>query len=445
MQFKDFFEKNRETVQLVYGVVLIVLIPLLIAFNTVFIIKKYNQSIDVILQRNALSLARTISELMRGDLPWEYFMQQKIKSLMVNNREILELNVWGEEEGEFKLLASSNEEAIGTLSDSYFYKLAWLEDGNGGLATDSWRLAESGQSGELLDPGKNNERFWLVALPMWDASDNKQALLTIKLSSEIVDELTNYNRNISVYLLIGTMVIVILFLLVAVRLWDYVILYKKTKEVDRMKDEFISMASHELRSPVTGIRGYISMILDGELGPVSDKIVKPLGMVKGASERLMVLVEDLLDVGRIEQGRIQVRPEETEISAILKDVLSEFKLRADKKKLTTIFQPHKKPLPKINIDPDRFKQVMINLVGNAIKYTEAGSVEIITQERYQGKVLEIKIKDTGIGMSGKDRERLFEKFYRINSVKTKNITGTGLGLWITKQLVEIMKGIIIVQ
>lgn len=443
MNLRSFLEKHRETAQLAYGVTLIIIIPLLITFNTVFIINKYNHSIDVVLQRQALSVGRSISTLMKGDLPWEYFIQLKLEALLESNAEIQELSVLRPEGDDFKIVASSNKEKVGNISNSYFYKLAWLQRDNDGLATDSTHLEESGENIELVNDDQN--RFWLVAIPMRDTNDEKQALLTIKLSSQIVDELTKYNRNASIYLLIGTVFIVMLFLLVVVRLWDYALLYKKVKEVDKMKDEFVSMATHELRTPITGIFGFLSMVINGEMGPINTKTKEALTLAAGASERLAALVDDLLDVGRIEQGRVSLSLETTEPTRIIKETITELMIQASNKKLVLNFLPHKQVLPIINIDKGRFKQILINLIGNAIKYTPTGEIQVLTRTRYDGRVLEIKIKDTGIGMSGKDRERLFEKFYRIKNEKTKDIIGTGLGMWITKRLVEMMNGTIMVD
>jgi len=267
----------------------------------------------------------------------------------------------------------------------------------------------------------------------------------MKLSSQIVDDLTGYNRNASIFLLIITILIVILFLAAAVRLWDYALLYKKIKEVDQMKDEFISIASHELRTPVTGIRGYVSMILDGTFGKVTGKMEESLKMVEGAATRLASLVEDLLNVSRIEQGRLEVKTTAQDANHIIKEITAELSIQAEQKKLGLKYTPHTEQFPLINIDSDRFKQILINLIGNAIKYTEKGQVDITTAEKDNGKFLEIKIKDTGIGMSAQDRGRLFQKFYRVQTEKTKGITGTGLGLWITKQIIELMKGTIMID
>lgn len=441
MDIRQFLIKNRMAAQITYGVVLIVLIPLLITFNTVFIINKYNQSLDITLQRQALSLGRTIATLVENDLPWADFVQIKIEALLKNNISLQAIDVLMPEEEGFKIIASSDKQKIGEINDHYFYKLAWMQPKNDGLATDSMNINNNDTGSKNL----NEDRYWLVAMPMNGNDGKKQALISLKISSKIVDDLTNYNRNVSIYILIGTVLIVIMFLLIAVRLWDYALLYKKIKEVDKMKDEFISIASHELRTPVTGIRGFTSMIIDGTLGKVNDKVLNSAKMIERASERLGTLVEDLLNVSRIEQNRIKINLEPIDAGHIINEIIAELSVQAEEKKLYLEFKPNTRMLPIINVDIFRFKEILINLIGNAIKYTENGGVEILTREKINTNTLEIIIKDTGIGMTSTDRERLFEKFYRIQNDKTKNINGTGLGLWITKRLVELMNGKIIID
>lgn len=445
MNLKDFFAKNRETLQLAYGVALIILIPLLIAFNTIFIINKYSKNLDVALQKQALVVGRSIYALIKDDLGQEDIIQAKIESLKNKNLEFEELAILVPEGDNFRIMASSKKEDVGKVLNFYYYKVAWTQPDNDGLATDSLQLASSAEGEAIIGDTSTASRFWQVAMPMKNNAGQKQALLTMKLSSQIVDDLTGYNRNASIFLLVLTILIVILFLAAAVRLWDYALLYKKIKEVDQMKDEFISIASHELRTPVTGIRGYVSMILDGSFGKVSGKMRDSLKMVEGASTRLASLVEDLLNVSRIEQGRLEVKTTAQDANPIIKEIVAELSIQAEQKKLGLKYTPHTEKFPLANIDGERFKQVLINLIGNAIKYTEKGQVNITTAEKDNGKFLEIKIKDTGIGMSAQDRERLFQKFYRVQNEKTKNVTGTGLGLWITKQIIELMKGTIMVD
>jgi len=442
MKFKEFFIKNRETVQLAYGIILIIIIPTLIVLNTILIIGRYNRSIDVILQRQALTFGRTIYSALRDDLGNRAAIQARIDELKKRNSEIEDLSILVPEGDNFKVSAALHQADLDKVISFYFYQVAWTQPDNDGLATDSLNLASLPES-ETFSSSDYSDRFWLVALPLADSGGTKKALLSLKLSSKIVDELTNYNRNMSVYLLVLTVLIVILFLAATVRLWDYVLLYQKIKEVDQMKDEFISMASHELRTPITGIRGYVSLILDGSFGAIDTKVKENLFIVQNAAARLASLVEDLLNVSRIEQNRLTMNLQLTAVGPIITDTVKELKIQANEKKLNLEYQAPAKELPSIKIDPERFKQVLINLIGNAIKYTQQGKVEIFVEVK--NNLLEIRVKDTGIGMTSEERKRLFAKFYRVQNEITEKVTGTGLGLWITKRIVELMRGTITID
>lgn len=424
---------------MIYGVSLVILIPLLIAYNTVFIIGKYSENLDVALQRQALSVGRSIYALVQDDLNNEEALQKKIKELASRNSEFQELSVLAKEDENFKIIASSEEDDLGKNLDFYYYQTAWTQPDNDGLATDSMSLATTAEGEKLVGSFSREERFWLVAMPMKDSSGKKQALLAIKISSKIVDDLTDYNRNASIYLLAITVLIVVLFLAIAVRLWDYALLYKKIKEVDRMKDEFISIASHELRTPLTAIKGYLSLVADGTYGKIENKEMKKgIDVIIASSERLEALVEDLLNVSRIEQGRLDVSNEKIDLEPIVQEIVSQLSISADEKKLLLEYEKPEKKLPLILADQEKLKQALINLIGNSIKYTEKGSVKITT--KVIDNKMEIKIADTGIGMSAEEQKHLFEKFHRVQNEKTAKITGTGLGLWITKQIVELMNG-----
>lgn len=439
LDLNEFLIKNRETAQIVYGVLLVVLIPLLIVINSVFIINKYNQTLDITLQREALTIGRSVYALITPDLGNPAFLQEDIDNLMWHNVQFQEMSILYPEGDGFKVVASSDFDSVGRLDDRAYYAMAWSQPDNDGLATDSVNLNKSKEEEKEEANPQALDRYWLVALPMNDENGSKKAILSMKISSKIIDDLTNYNRSVSAILLVGTVIVVVLFLLVAVRLWDYVLLFRKIQAVDRMKDEFISMASHELRSPVTGIKGYVSMLLEGNFGPLTAKVRQALEAVQNTSDRLASMVEDLLNVSRIEQGRINYDPKIQDPDYIIKEVIAEMAIQAQAKNLKLEYRPHELPLPMINIDAERFRQVIINLVNNAIKYTAEGTVEVSTEMRNY-KMLSIKVRDTGIGISAADRARLFEKFFRAKNDRTNGIPGTGLGLWITKQLVVMMKG-----
>jgi len=279
-----------------------------------------------------------------------------------------------------------------------------------------------------------NEEYWSIVAPIFDDKDSKLGLVDIKVSSTFIKDKVDQTLTRSLVILLLSIIIVFLLIINNAKLFQYSILFRKLKEVDQMKDDFVSMAAHELRTPITAIRGFLSFLKEDNPKIDKDDIIK---RVEDSAERLSELVKDLLDVSRIEQERVVFDIKSTDAMSIISSLIKEYELLAKEKGLKLEFD--KKPeFPEILIDPDKFKQVMINLIGNSIKYTKKGSVSILLgNDRKQAR---ITIKDTGIGMNEDERKNLFSKFYRIRNKETENISGTGLGLWITKQLVIKMKG-----
>ena len=210
---------------------------------------------------------------------------------------------------------------------------------------------------------------------------------------------------------------------------------KGLKRLQELRDEFVFVAAHELRTPVTAINGYISLVLEN-LDDVK-KNARFLEQVKISSKRLLQLVEDLLEVARSEAGRLEIKVTPVSIVEPIKDVLAELKPLADQKQIALAYEPV--PLPQVMGDAGRIKEVMVNIVGNAIKYTIGSGTVTITHE-VTGDQLITHIKDTGLGMSKEALQKLFTKFYRVQTEQTQNITGTGLGLFIVKEIVEKMGG-----
>lgn len=215
------------------------------------------------------------------------------------------------------------------------------------------------------------------------------------------------------------------------------------KEIDKMKDEFVNTVSHELRTPLTTMKEFTSIISDEIPGKLTKDQKEYIGIIKNNINRLSRLINDLLDISRIEAGRIELKKSFIDIVALAKGVISVSKTEADKKhvKVESSFQS---PLPKVSADADKIVQVFTNLIGNAIKFTpEKGKITVTIRER--DRDVECSVADTGIGIAREDLGRVFNKFQQFGREPGGGAKGTGLGLAITKELVYMHKGKIWVE
>jgi two-component system phosphate regulon sensor histidine kinase PhoR len=203
-------------------------------------------------------------------------------------------------------------------------------------------------------------------------------------------------------------------------------------EADRVKADFISTVSHELRTPLTSVRGYVDLLLAGDAGPISETQREFLGIVARNAERLTTLISDLLDIEKLQSGRIAIKRETVDLRDVLQGVLQTFGVTAKQKGLA--LEADLGEAPRVLGDPDRLTQVFANLVSNAIKYTREGSVAVRLEAA--AGAARVEIKDSGIGIAPEDKPRLFQKFFRAENPHTRSVAGTGLGLAIAKTIVE---------
>lgn len=213
---------------------------------------------------------------------------------------------------------------------------------------------------------------------------------------------------------------------------DLEIANERLKELDRMKSEFLSIASHQLRAPITAVRGYAANINQGEYGLVPAHLKEPLEMVQESARLMASSIEDYLNISRIEQGKMKYEKSTFDVADLAKKVVLEMTSVAVKKKLLLLAE-----IPEdlnITADVGKVKQVLANLVDNAIKYTEKGSVTVkVTKVDNKAR---ITITDSGVGIPANEIDGLFEKFKRARGANKINTTGTGLGLYVAKQLTE---------
>jgi signal transduction histidine kinase len=213
--------------------------------------------------------------------------------------------------------------------------------------------------------------------------------------------------------------------------------YQELQVLDRAKTEFISIASHQLRTPLGVLRGYLSMLLQGDFGSFSSPAREAIGEAYQASLRLLKLSNDLLSASQIDSGKIELSYQKIRIKSFLNEIFSEMKSIADQRGLSLRLK-HGKGVIEIEGDVGKLRQVIINLIDNAIRYTEKGGVEI-KSSLTENKLL-LEISDTGLGLDKKDMNDLFRSFFRGETGKNLNAAGTGLGLYIAQIFVKKHKG-----
>lgn len=217
-------------------------------------------------------------------------------------------------------------------------------------------------------------------------------------------------------------------------------LYEQVQQANRAKTEFVSIVAHELRTPMTSIRGYASMLEKEMVGPLSPQQKEFANTIHRNVDRMKVLVSDLQDISRLETGQLRLEPRPTALGDALEDALQSTKAQMeDQAQRLTVELPG--DLPLVYADPSRLAQILINLLSNARKYTPEGG-EVAVRAWREGELVHCEVSDTGIGISPEDQAQLFTKFFRSDAPEVQDSPGTGLGLCITKSLVELQGGTI---
>lgn len=212
---------------------------------------------------------------------------------------------------------------------------------------------------------------------------------------------------------------------------------EKLQSLDKLKTEFLSLASHQLRSPITAIKGYTSMLLEGSFGTVNDGQKEAIDRVFQSSQHLAKVVDDLLNVTKIEQGGMQYTFEKVDVEKTTNELVRELAVTASKKGLGLTSQNDNTGPYMASVDAEKFRQIILNFIDNAIKYTEMGSITVSMS--HVGKEVAIAISDTGAGISPETKAKLFGKFNR-GEAGTMNTGGSGLGLYLAKEIIKAHNG-----
>jgi len=350
-------------------------------------------------------------------------IQEMIESLAAENPSIEKFKVVRYENNNFKVVASLDQSEVGSFDEEN---------------TGRYRSATLG-SFFAFQEYVGNVRHWRVVKPILNMTGEPIGVAFSDISMAHIDQLAAQSIK-NAYLFTGILIFVIFLLLLRhARIIDYAVLYRRLEEVDKMKDDFVSIAAHELRTPLVVIRGYLDLLSKEHM---SDEDKESMERINISVEQLNTLINDILDVARVQQGRMQFDIKRVEAVGIVHDVAESFMPVSKAKNIDLQINASGELF--VSLDGKRLKQILVNLIGNAIKYTPEGKSVDVSVKNEEGR-MSIRVSDTGIGISADDQKRLFGKFFRVRNRETEDIRGTGLGLWITAQIIAKMGGRISVE
>jgi len=423
------FHYIKDNAVIGYSLALLLLVPAAFFYNNYRINIKYGEAIDEITRQKAVLVEDVLNKYAYEKINDREDLQETVSRIKLDNYEILSLSILKQKEGQaaYEVIASSNQETVGTeVSESN--QIIFAQKNKEGIA----QLDEAAGS-----------RFWRVTKAIRGGDEN-ELVGFLEMSLSLAEPDATMNEAISLSYKVLAIVVLVLVLIMAnqIRLLEIALSLNRLMEVDKMKDMFISMASHELRAPLTAIKGYLELLREKDNLNLDDESSRYLDNIVASSHRLEHLVEDMLEVSRLEGNRFPLEFSDFDPDPLIKQSVEEMRSQAIKKGLALEYIPY--PLPAtVRADTSRVKQVVVNLIGNALKYTEKGSVKVTTAVKKDTFL--ITVADTGIGISSEEQANLFQKFYRVKNEKTRDISGTGLGLWITMETVRRMKGKITVE
>lgn len=423
---------KRDRLELIYSVTIIVAIPLLLVLNTIFFIRSTRAAFNQELRNTADTVNEVISESIKAEIITgnytgitdELNRIEKIQSKIKNVRIIQQNGT-----NHLIIAKSASVSADMTASDQIQIKLVYSKKNS--VA----RLIGTSSGGD-------STQAWSIASPILDSNNSVLAVISSNILINDAQKTIDTVLQKSFLVTLISIIVIVALLSRHFRLVGYIQLLAKQKELNQTMSDFLSVATHELKAPTTIIKGYIANVIDETFGSVTPEIKEQLNVALSQTDRLNNLVQDLLSVSRVEQGRIEYNIEPVDSTSILNVIVSNYEPIAKAKGLDVTFD-RRIDIPAIKADAGRVQEIFTNLVDNAIKYTPTGSVAV--SQYVDGNNVVTTIKDTGLGMSAESQKRLFQRFYRIKTDRTKEISGTGLGLWIIKQYVIAMGGTVSVD
>jgi signal transduction histidine kinase len=293
----------------------------------------------------------------------------------------------------------------------------------------------------IFEDNQRGLRHWIGVRAIAPNGGVPQLFLVTDTSMEALDTFLAQKIRAAYGSLFVVIVLILALLWRQVRLVDYARLYSELQKAHETMSLFVNMTAHELRTPLTAIKGYASMIREDDT--VASTHRSYAERIEESSNALITLISDLLDLARLQSGKLSFATERIDMVEVLLSTIELVRPLAQAKGLGLKTDFAHEVSHTVNADKKRMTQVFTNILSNSIKYTKEGNVTIGVNQ--VSKRLEIRVKDTGMGISADDQKRLFAPYFRVASVDVEKTTGTGLGMWITKRMIEEMGGTIDVE
>lgn len=410
------FRYIKEHPQMLFVLILLLVMPFLFLYSGQKFLEVGRQNQNTLQNERVGLMQDVFATLLTATGFNPTILQKEIEHISALNPDIVSFRIVEKRGAEFIPIAALDTSLLGVPEP----------------VTDLYKGAALRDDETLLTPVSTTNGRRLLAYRSIQNEDGTYYFVYTQVSLQAVDAVFAAREREALYSLVFVYLFIIALAYWHIRLTDYRYLYLQVQKANEMKDLFTNLIAHELRAPLTAIRGYSSMLEEASANKEQKKYAV---RIKDSSERLLAIVNDLLDVARIQSGKLSVTNESLNVSEVVLSVIEELQISASEKKI--ILKPVGAETEHIVVgDSKRLHQAFTNLVSNAIKYTKEGTIELEIQDTRTSVV--VRVKDTGTGISSEDQKKLFAPFFRVQNEDMSKITGTGLGMWITKQLVELM-------
>lgn len=422
---KDKYKKLKF--EIVYSAFVMMLIPGILVANTLLFSQAIQKNFDTELRRKADLTNSVFGEAIKQNLADKNYaaITKTVDSIKKLRPDLTNIEIVIPDKDQWRVVASSVDDRDNSNTDNVQYGI--VKSRKQAVAT----LVD------IKTPDGKPAQAWYVVSPIITDDGVVIGVNAVNVSTADAQSIITSSLNRAFIVLIISIAVVILLLLNHYKFVGYAQLLDKQRELNQLMSDFLSVATHELKAPMAVIKGNINNIEDGIFGAVPEGISPQLKAIEQQTDRLNNLINDLLNVSRIEQGKITYTIETVDLTKTISEIAAFYRDKAAAKGITIHYEPTS-PM-NVRADAGRVQEIFTNLIDNAVKYTVVAKDVYISHEVSAGMIM-TRVRDGGIGINADEQKRLFQRFYRVQNEQTSHIGGTGLGLWIIKKYIDAMGG-----